>query len=320
MKGLGGILLLLIIGYALPAWAQQLNDPAFKLIPLGVKGGLDEGNLSAYLLAPEGSDEYICLDAGVIYDGVRRAVEAGTLTGNTGELIRKDIHAYLISHPHLDHVAGLIINSPEDTVKKIYGLSFCLDVLRDKYFTWRNWANFADSGDRPTLNKYHYAQLSPLTETPIENTRLFVTAFILSHGNPYQSTAFLIRSGAAYFLYLGDTGADRQEKSDKLNLLWQYITPLIKEGKLRAIFIEVSFPDEQPPKQLFGHLSPGLLMEEMKSLAMLTGEEALKKIQIGITHIKPIGNNEALIKKELAEKNLLNLRLIFPEQARLLHF
>jgi len=46
---------------------------SFKVIPLGVKGGLDESNLSAYLIAPEGSDTYVCLDAGTIYNGVAKA-------------------------------------------------------------------------------------------------------------------------------------------------------------------------------------------------------------------------------------------------------
>ncbi len=39
----------------------------FKVIPLGVKGGLDESNLSAYLVAASDSNQFICLDAGTIY-------------------------------------------------------------------------------------------------------------------------------------------------------------------------------------------------------------------------------------------------------------
>lgn len=320
MKGIVIIYLLFFIAYASPVWSQQKDKPSFKVVPLGVKGGMDEGNLSAYLLAVEDSADYICLDAGTLYDGIRKALDSGVFSGNIGWVIKNNIRAYLISHAHLDHVAGLVINSPEDSSKNIYGLPFCLDILKEKYFTWKNWANFANEGDKPTLNKYHYVPLSPLAETAIENTSFFVRPFLLSHGHPYQSSAFLIRYKDVYFLYLGDTGADETEKTDKLHTLWEFIGPLVKEGKLKAIFMEVSFPDEQSESQLFGHLTPKLFMQEMQSLASLTGLEAIKSLPIGITHIKPVGNNEILIKKELAERNFLHLNLLFPEQARVLHF
>ena len=56
------------------------------------------------------------------------------------------------------------------------------------------------------------------------------------------------------------------------------IAPLIKSKQLKAIFIETSFPDEQPDKTLFGHLTPHWLMKEMHDLAGITGENALKDL------------------------------------------
>jgi hypothetical protein len=57
-------------------------EPVFKVIPLGVEGGNDESNLSAYALAVSGTDAYVCLDAGTLYDGIKRAV-AAQLAGRT---------------------------------------------------------------------------------------------------------------------------------------------------------------------------------------------------------------------------------------------
>ena len=39
------------------------------------------------------------------------------------------IKAYLISHAHLDHVAGLLLNAPDDAPKTIYGLHSCLAAI-----------------------------------------------------------------------------------------------------------------------------------------------------------------------------------------------
>ncbi|MFT3933040.1 MAG: 3',5'-cyclic-nucleotide phosphodiesterase [Chitinophagaceae bacterium] len=308
--------LLLISAIAI---AQQTGT-SFKVIPLGVKGGSDESNLSSYMLSASGNNDFICLDAGTLHYGIQKAIDAGALKGDVSSVLKRSIKAYCISHPHLDHVAGMIINSPDDSTKNIYALPFCSDVLKEKYFSWKSWANFADDGEKPLLNKYHYKNLTAGTETAIENTPLTVTAFELSHSNPYKSTAFLVRNQDAFILYLGDTGADSTEHAGNLLTLWQHIAPLIKEKKLKAIFIEVSFDDAQPVKSLFGHLTPVLLMQEMNVLSNLAGSKFMQNFPIVITHEKPGGNRENFIKKQLQQHNKLKLRLIFPTQGKPLLF
>ena len=54
--------------------AVQAQTKSFKIVPLGVLGGVDEGNMSAYMLAANGTNNYICLDAGTLYDGLKKAV------------------------------------------------------------------------------------------------------------------------------------------------------------------------------------------------------------------------------------------------------
>lgn len=299
---------------------QPPHSGTFTVVPLGVEGGLDESNLSAYMLAVKGTSDYVCLDAGTLYDGIQKAVDAGIFQQPVKTVLRDDIKGYLISHAHLDHVSGLILNSPEDTAKNIYGLPYCLNILQSNYFTWKTWANFTDAGDTPRLNKYHYVVMKEGIEIPLAGTKMFASAYPLSHGNPYQSTAFLVRYNQSYLLYLGDTGADAVEKSDKLHLLWQRIVPLIRSGALKGIFIEVSFPDTQPVSLLFGHLTPHLLFRELTELAALSGLSNLKNIPVVITHLKPSGNNVPIIKSELKKNNGLSLNLVFPEQGEKLFF
>ncbi len=294
------------------------SKSSFRVIPLGVKGGIDESNLSSYALAVEGTEEYVCLDAGTLNFGIQKAIAAGIWKGDATEILKSKIKGYLISHGHLDHLSGLVTNSPDDSPKPIYAMAPCIDVLKEKYFSWKSWANFANEGEKPALGKYQYKVLEQATEIPLEQTTMNVKAFALSHSNPYQSTAFLIRHKEDYILYLGDTGADEIEKANNLRMLWQEVSPLIKSKKLKGIFIEVSFSNEQPDKSLFGHLTPRLLMNEMNVLNELTGEGALKGFPILITHMKPAGDREAVIKKQLNELNKLGLNLIFPQQAKLI--
>ncbi|SFM86709.1 3',5'-cyclic-nucleotide phosphodiesterase [Chitinophaga sp. YR627] len=296
------------------------SQTSFKVIPLGVKGGTDESNLSAYMIAPQQHEAYVCLDAGTVHFGIEKAIQAKLLHGTASSVLKQQVKGFLISHGHLDHLAGMIINSPDDSTKHIYGLDYCLDILKDKYFTWKSWANFANEGDKPALGKYHYTTLAPGVEAPLENTEMQVTAYPLSHSNPYQSTAFLLRSEEAYLLYLGDTGPDSVEHSDKLHLLWQQAAPLLKAKKLKAIFIEVSFANEQADKQLFGHLTPHWLMSELQDLASLAGAETLKNFPVVITHMKPGGNREQIIQEQLKAYNPLHIKLIIPEQAKMLTF
>ncbi|NQW79434.1 MAG: 3',5'-cyclic-nucleotide phosphodiesterase [Chitinophagaceae bacterium] len=303
------------LNISVSAKAQNTSN-GFTVIPLGVKGGLDEANLSSYMVAAKGYSNYICLDAGTINAGLQKAVANKLFTEKSAEEVQKNnIKAYFISHAHLDHVAGLILNSPNDSPKNIYGFNPVIDILKNNYFTAKSWANFGSEGDKPILNKYTYNYLAPGKEIEIPNTELSVTPYILSHVNPYESSAFLVRNNNSYLLYLGDTGADEVEKSNQLEQLWKAIADKVIAQTLKAIFIEVSFDNTMPDKALYGHLTPRLLMQEMKVLNKHSNGQ-LSTVPIYITHIKPCASCESSIKNDIAASNTEGLTIKYAEQGK----
>jgi cAMP phosphodiesterase len=308
MRNVVAVLVLAIMSFT--AYAQN----GFKVVPLGVNGGETDGNLSAYMLAPAGSDAYVCLDAGTVSNGISAAVREKTFSVDAETVLKKYIKGYLISHPHLDHISGMIINSVDDTVKQVYAMEHCIGVMKAHYFNWQSWPNLASDGNSPALNKYRYQQLTESAETAVKETEMSVKAFPLSHSKPYTSTAFLVRCRDEYVLYFGDTGPDEVEQTDHMKRVWTAVAPLVKSGRLKGVFLEVSYPNAQPDRHLYGHLTPKWFMKELEVLAELAGKAQMRNLNVVVTHIKPVGNNAETIKKELNEANSLGLRLIFPRQ------
>lgn len=307
-------LITLLLVLSIPVFAQT-SKKAFKIVPLGVLGGIDESNLSAYMVAPTGSNAYICMDAGTLHYGIEQAVKNKVFTIPADQVLKKYIKGYFISHSHLDHIAGLLINAPDDSTKNIYAFADCINIIKTHYFTWESWGNFANEGEAPQLKKYTYQVLLPGIEVQAASTAMKVKPFPLSHSN-LTSTAFLINSNNNYLLYLGDTGPDEIEKSHNMQALWQAIASLIKSKQLKGIMIEVSFPNEQPDKTLFGHYTPKWLMAELGELSKLTGPAALKNFNIVVTHVKPPLASIAKIKAQLKAENKLGLNLIYPVQGK----
>jgi 3',5'-cyclic-nucleotide phosphodiesterase len=329
--------LLALASWAVAGGMAERPAPRFVTVVLGAGGGPSQDDLSAYLLAPSGSGDFVALDAGTLLSGIRRAHALGSFgsvrppldspLAAEGWILRHAVKAYLVSHAHLDHVAGLVIDSPEDASKEILGLTATIDRIRDHLFNWKVWPNFADEGEGTPLKKYRYVRLSPGQEHPIAGTGLTVEAFPLSHGGDV-STAFLLRAGESYVLYLGDTGPDAVERSDRMAAVWARVAPLVRDRRLRGIFLETSYPEGRPDTLLFGHLTPTWALRELRRLAELAGPSpsghALRDLVVVVTHVKPVLERGPItrdrIAKQLGELNDLGVRFIVARQGQRIEF
>ena len=150
----------------LPGVPKAIAGEGFDLVVLGALGGIQDGNLSASLIHPHGDNRGVTCDAGTLVNGLRVAEEKGAFAAVTvpadspqsrvGYMLTSAIKGYLISHAHLDHVAGLIVASPDDSKKPIYALPLPrLPWLRSfpssrrlappTVSTWSCWARSAAS-------------------------------------------------------------------------------------------------------------------------------------------------------------------------------
>lgn len=326
------IIAIFIVNYA--SHAQMPKETAFKLITLGSGGGIADDNLNCYLLAAKNSNDFICLDAGTLFSGIEKTVDAGKFYDvfvpsdlnitKTGYIFTECIKAYLISHGHLDHFAGLVVSSPADKPKPIYGSERTIKFLSDNIFNWEIWPNFTNEGDGFRLKKYTLHTVKPGEVFQTENTSFKITPFIISHQEPYTSTAFLIENYGEFLFYIGDTGSDELEKTSNLQNIWKSIAPIIRQQRLHAIMMECSYPNSQPDHQLYGHLNPKWMIKELDLLAKEVSPEnpeiALKGLTIIVTGIKPdysADENPAnQIFTELLQMNKSGVVFIIPEQAQ----
>jgi 3',5'-cyclic-nucleotide phosphodiesterase len=338
----GLLLLVLLITAVRGGGHTDVSDSAsasaqFVAIVLGTAGGLHEANLTAYLLAPIGERQFIALDAGTVLSGLKIATKMGSFADIRvpptsaltleGWILREHIKAYALSHAHLDHISGLMLNAPDDSPKPILGLDATLNALRDHVFNWQVWPNFGNDGREPQLRQYAYQRLQPAQVYAIPGTSMTIQAFPLSHAGTL-STAFLLQAAGFYVLYCGDTGPDAVEHQDNLHTLWTVIAPLVHANKLRAIFLEVSYPDDRPDHLLFGHLTPRWLMEELGHLAQIVDPQhphmALHGLTIVVTHIKPAltqgPSPQERIAQQLQARNALGVRFIVPSQGGRIEF
>jgi cAMP phosphodiesterase len=300
----------------------------FRLIVLGCRGGPREENLSSYLIYPKGrTDQAFTFDGGTLLAGLTKAQHQGNLSDFTTQnspisieehVLRHHIKAYLISHAHLDHIAGLILNSQIDIPGKIVvGTDITIDHIRDYVYNGKIWPNYGNEGNNPQINLYSYFRIPFFEKVKLPTLDYEVEAFPLSHPKEYACTAFLVRYQDEYLLYFGDTSSDSMEAEKHIQKVWERVAPLIREKKLRGVFLECSVPNEDVEQVIYGHLSSKLFIEAFEDLHKICGV-SLKDLKVIVTHRKETfeidKDKPHDIEIELREANHLELDLIFPFQ------
>ncbi|KAH7329399.1 cAMP phosphodiesterases class-II-domain-containing protein [Stachybotrys elegans] len=161
-------------------------QPALQVIILGSGGGPQESNTTAFLVRSVSQNwsrgSIVAVDAGVHLSAITRLIEEATpsprpsppytLTSgpfaglslpcaspaaNASYITRTLVDTYLITHPHLDHISGFVINTaglPGTRPKKLASLPSTIQAFKTHIFNNVIWPNLSDENNGAGLLTY----------------------------------------------------------------------------------------------------------------------------------------------------------------------
>ncbi len=225
-----------------------------------------------------------------LLDG-RVALDAGAVTSMLALDEQQKIEAALVSHAHLDHIKDLATLADNRCQQggptlQIVGIQATIDILKKHFFNDLLWPDFSKipTPRGPTIEFVPIAEETPKTIAGVE-----VEAIAVSH--TIDTCAFVVRTGQGAIAYSGDTGpTDR---------FWQRLS---REPGLRALLMEVSFPNEHHAlAKASGHHTPETLGTDFAKL------DGHRELPILMYHIKPVFERD--VEKQLIKVPGRNLEL-----------
>ncbi|KAJ5288216.1 hypothetical protein N7478_003902 [Penicillium angulare] len=164
------------------------GNSSFEVIVLGPTGGPREDAVTGLLVRSKSTNwtpgSMVAVDAGTMLAGIVRILKlyvsnsknarqgatlkegpfrglklpAKTAEANAAYIFREIIGAFLITHPHLDHVAGLAINTPiieaGSGPKPVAALPSVLSAIKNHVFNDVIWPNLSDEDGGAGLLTY----------------------------------------------------------------------------------------------------------------------------------------------------------------------
>jgi ribonuclease BN (tRNA processing enzyme) len=222
-------------------------------------------------------------------------IDGGTVGGALASEEQVRIEHALISHSHLDHIAGLafltetlaLCEAPKPLT--ISSLEPVVKALRTAVFNGTVWPDFSQL---PTPGKpiVKYRTLQEEIEQSVGD--LWVTPVAVNHTVP--CSGFIVHDGTSGIVYSGDTGPT--------DALWKAARRL---KTLRAVILECAFPNRRGAlADIAKHMTPEKIGRELDKMP---GDAPIL-----IFHVKPQFHDE--IGEELGQ--IAGHRISFAEQDR----
>lgn len=219
----------------------------------------------------------------VIDDSV--AIDAGSLAMSVNKIQSEQIRDVVLTHAHLDHVAGLPIFIDDlfaslKTPIRIHALPEVINSLETHVFNWVLYPRVSElKNDFGEVISYQPFEI----ETKFKVKNLEFEAINVNHKVP--SVGFIFNDSKSKIGITGDTS--------QMNRFWEKVN---QEPKLNALLIECAFPDElEDLAHASHHLTPRGLSQELKKFNN-------KNCEILVINLKP-----RYREKICAEINFLNI-------------
>lgn len=219
--------------------------------------------------------------------------------------IFQGIGEYYITHPHMDHIAGMVVNSaavyePAVPSKKlIKGLPFTIHPLAQHVFNDAVWPQLTN----PALGGLTFSTLENKTVCASTTLPQFdVKPFEVHHGacvanlrDTVSSTVYVItdRQTQDTIVVCGDLEKDPDSDGEgQLAAVWKHLAEHVQLSRLRAVLIECSNSQSIDERRLFGHLSSVRLVGELEALRKAYQVGTLGNLTVLVSHVKMVYADE----------------------------
>ena len=235
------------------------------------------------------ASQYQRLTCFVVDDSV--AVDSGSLAFSCSDLQRERVRDIVISHTHLDHIAGLPIFIDDLFASlteplRIHVTPEMADVLEREIFNWHVYPRFSELS-----NKFGkiltYEHFSP--GVPFNASGLTVTPIMVNHSD--VSAGFIVSNGTVSVGITGDT-AETDE-------IWEAFSD---RNDLAAVFVECAFPNEMSElASASHHLTPNRLSSELRKFKH-------ERCDVYVSNIKAMYRDKVI--KQIGDSNLNNVKIL----------
>lgn len=212
------------------------------------------------------------------------AVDAGSLATAVNKIQREKIRDVVLTHAHLDHIAGLplFVDDLFATLRKpvcVHAAAEVIEILEENIFNWAVYPRFSE-----LKNKYGkvlcYREFQPGKN--FKAAHLNFKSMEVNHKVP--SVGFIVSDAGTKIAISGDTAENDQ--------FWEVLNA---EKNIDALLIECSFPDELNELAYSSHhLTPQILQQELKKFRH-------KNCPVYVINIKPMYREQVVCEVENLE-------------------
>ncbi|MBP9665210.1 MAG: 3',5'-cyclic-nucleotide phosphodiesterase [Pyrinomonadaceae bacterium] len=186
----------------------------------------------------------------------RVAIDAGCLALSCSDEQRSDVRDIVLTHVHLDHIAGLPLFIDDlfatlDRPVRIHATREMIDILERDIFNWSIYPRFSElrNSNGPVIEYHEFSH-----GDTFDAGHLTVESIAVNH--KVGASGYIVSNGTSSIAITGDTA--------ETEAIWQRCN--VAES-LAAVFVECAFPDELSDLAAVScHLTPRRLKTELEKL------------------------------------------------------